>query len=329
MAANPVMAEVEALLAARRFAEAAQRLSSAAAAGDAAALLAFAMWRIAGDIVRRDLPQARALMARAAAAGSRDAALLSATFDANGLGGAADWPAAMARLSALATAFPHVRRQLRLLDAMDLTPAGDPRALPQPEPLSEAPHVRAFPGFLSREECTYLVQSAEPLFRPSLVVDPASGRMVAHPIRVSEAALFGVTHEDPVIAAINRRIAAASGTTAAQGEPLQILRYRAGGEYKAHMDALPAEPNQRTHTLLVYLADTYQGGETHFLRTGLSYRGRTGDALLFRNVTEDGAADPMAQHAGLPVTRGVKLVASRWIRARPFAFPPPRPLLAL
>ena len=56
---------------------------------------------------------------------------------------------------------------------------------------------------------------------------------------------------------------------------------------------------------------------------------RDTDALLFRNVTQDGAADPMAQHAGLPVTRGVKLIASRWIRARPFAFPPPSPLLAL
>jgi prolyl 4-hydroxylase len=329
MAGKPAMAQVEALLGARRFAEAAQHLAAAAGAGDAAALHALAMWRIAGDIVRRDLPQARALMARAADAGSRDAAVLSATFEANGLGGGADWPKAMALLAGLARTVPAAARQLRLIAAMDLDLAGDPQRLPEPQRLSNSPWAEAVPGFLSHEECLYLLQAAQPLFQPSLVVDPASGRMVPHPIRVSEAAMFGVVHEDPVIAAINRRIAALSGTAPANGEPLQILRYRPGGEYRAHMDALPAEANQRVYTLLVYLSDGYEGGETHFLRTGLSYRGRAGDALLFRNVTEDGQADPMSQHAGLPVTRGLKQIASRWIRARPFVFPPPRPLLAM
>jgi prolyl 4-hydroxylase len=329
MAVNMSMARVEALVAARRFLEAAQLLSGAAGHGDAAALHMLAMWCITGDILTRDLPLARMLMAQAGEAGSREALLLSATFEANGLGGAADWPKAMALLTRLAPSFPQVRHQIRLIEAMDLTPAGDPRKPMEADQLSASPEVYALRGFMGREECTYLLQAAEPLFRPSVVVDPRSGRMIAHPVRVSEAAVFGVTQEDPVIAAINRRIAAASATAAPQGEPLQILRYRPGGEYKAHMDALPAEPNQRIYTMLVYLADDYDGGETHFLRTGLSYRGRPGDALLFRNVTAAGAADPMTQHSGLPVTRGVKLLASRWIRARPFVFPPPRPLLAM
>jgi len=81
--------------------------------------------------------------------------------------------------------------------------------------------------------------------------------------------------------------------------------------------------------MLVYLNDDYEGGETVFLRTGLRFKGKKGDALLFRNALPDGRADEMAQHAGLPVTVGEKIIASRWIRARPFAFPPPRPLLDL
>ena len=112
---------------------------------------------------------------------------------------------------------------------------------------------------------------------------------------------------------------------ARQAEPLQVLRYRSGGEYKPHMDAIRAEPNQRILTVLVYLSDDYEGGETQFPRTGLSFRGRTGDALLFRNADSDGRPDPLTLHAGLPVTRGTKYLASRWIRAEKFTYPPPQP----
>jgi prolyl 4-hydroxylase len=182
---------------------------------------------------------------------------------------------------------------------------------------------------MTAAECAWLRSAGEPALQPSAVVDPKSGRMVPHPVRSSDAATFGVHSEDLVVNALNRRIAAVSGTRLHQGEPLQLLRYRPRGEYKPHMDALPAEANQRILTVLVYLSDDHEGGETSFPRTGLSYRGRTGDALLFSNVTADGRADPLSLHAGLPVTSGVKYLASRWIRAEKFTFPPPPPLLNL
>jgi prolyl 4-hydroxylase len=193
--------------------------------------------------------------------------------------------------------------------------------------LSEAPFAAAAERFMTETECAYLRQAGEPGLQPSVVVDPATGRMVPHPVRSSDASMFGVFAEDLVINAFNRRIATLSGTRLEQGEPLQLLRYRAGGEYRAHMDALPSEPNQRVLTVLVYLSDDYEGGETVFPRIGLSFRGRTGEALLFRNAGADGQADPLALHAGLPVTKGLKYLASRWIRAERFTFPPPLPLL--
>ena len=50
----------------------------------------------------------------------------------------------------------------------------------------------------------------------------------------------------------------------------------------------------------------------------LAFKGDVGDALLFRNATDDGRPDPESLHAGLPVTSGEKLLASRWIRQKPF-----------
>jgi prolyl 4-hydroxylase len=71
--------------------------------------------------------------------------------------------------------------------------------------------------------------------------------------------------------------------------------------------------------VLVYLNEDYEGGETRFLKSGLTVRGQRGDALLFSNVRGDGTPDPDTMHAGLPVTGGKKLLLSRWIRQRPLS----------
>ena len=123
-------------------------------------------------------------------------------------------------------------------------------------------------------------------------------------MRISDGVGFTLPLENPAVHALNRRIAAASGTDVAQGEPLQVLRYRPGGEYKPHFDAIPGFANQRILTMIVWLNEDYEGGETMFAKTGAKFKGRTGDALLFRNALPDGTRDPDAGHAGLPVTRG-------------------------
>jgi prolyl 4-hydroxylase len=329
MAGEEIIVRVEALLESGRPAEAARMLGEAAEAGQTAALVRLASWRIAGDVIGRDLGKARSLLAAAGARGDAEAALLHASFLASGTGGEADWPAALAALKGLALEVPRAAAQLRLIEAMALGEDGFPARPPAVRILSTAPRAAAAENFLTAGECAYLRAAAEPDLRPSVVVDPATGRMAPHPVRTSDAAMFGVFREDLVVNAINRRIAAATGTGPAQGEPLQVLRYRPGGEYKPHMDALPAEANQRILTCLVYLSDGYEGGETHFPRTGLTFRGRMGDALLFSNAAADGRADPLSLHAGLPVARGTKYLASRWIRAAKFTYPPPKPLVDL
>ncbi|MFY0022539.1 hypothetical protein ABTQ05_21660, partial [Acinetobacter baumannii] len=73
------------------------------------------------------------------------------------------------------------------------------------------------------------------------------------PIRTSDIAAFPLALEQPAIHAINLRIASASGTNVRAGEPLTILRYRPGQQYRPHLDTLPGERNQRVATMLIYL----------------------------------------------------------------------------
>jgi prolyl 4-hydroxylase len=296
---------------------AATLLKRAEQAGNALAARELASWLLEGRILRRNLADARVYFERAAALGDNRSAEIVRAFIAGGVGGPADWPRAIALLRDAAARNADARAQLDLIERMSVGPDGDPAGPFQSEALSESPDIRLFPHFFSKEECAFLVESARPALRPSFVIDPDSGREIPNPIRTSRGVGFPFVDENPAIHALNRRIAAASATDVRAGEPIQVLSYAPGQQYREHSDALanvvPAQ--QRVLTFLVYLDDGYEGGETVFPALGISVRGRTGDGLLFRNAADDGTPDPRALHAGLPVTRGVKHVASRWIRA--------------
>jgi prolyl 4-hydroxylase len=274
---------------------------------DADALFAEAAARLrAGETAA-----ARDLFGRAGAAGRHDAAVIHCNLTASG----GDWARGMRLLAELARTDARCRRQFELVAAMDLS------ATLVGEVVSEAPHITYFRALFSPDECRYLAEAAAPMLAPSVVVDVASGRQRPDPVRISDSAGFTLPLENPAIHALNQRIAAASGTAWAQGEPLQVLRYRPGGEYKPHFDAIPGFANQRILTMIVWLTHDYDGGETLFMTTGASFKGAPGDAILFRNAGPDGRRDGDAGHAGLPVTSGEKLIASRWIRAGPFVPP--------
>lgn len=315
---QPSLAAVEQFLRAGRQTEAVTMMEELAALGDANALFAMGLWRLGGHLVPLDLSAARDLFRRAGEAGRVDGAKAYANFLAGGIGGPADWPAALARLRQLAEADAQSRAALALIEAMTLTEEGAPQRAPMAEPFSESPYALRFPQLFTLAECDYLIKVATPLMSPSVVVDERSGRLIPHPIRTSDTAYFPWLMADPAIIALNRRIAAASATDLDQGEPLQVLRYRPGQQYRNHFDAIAGADNQRVMTVIVYLTDDYEGGETRFVRSGLAHRGRRGDGFLFRNTLASGRADPEAEHAGMPVTAGVKMIASRWIRERAF-----------
>jgi prolyl 4-hydroxylase len=268
-----------------------------------------ALFEAGAAALRADrVAEARDLFGRAAAAGSLKGAVIHCNLTASCF----DWEEGVRLLRNLAGYSARCRSELEIIEAMA---TGPPAA---GEVVSERPHVTLFHGLFTPAECAYLAEAAAPMLAPAVVVDPATGQQRPDPGRISDGIGFTLPLENPAVHALNRRLAAASGTNVAQGEPLQVLRYRPGGEYKPHFDAIDGLANQRILTMIVWLNDGYAGGETMFLASGLKLKGGTGDALLFRNARADGSRDPESGHAGLPVASGEKLIASRWIRARPY-----------
>lgn len=287
--------------------------------GDALAARELALWCLTGQIIRRDLKSSRALFERAAKLGDDYSAAVTRAFVAGGVGGPADWGRAMALLKDAAASDAAAAVQLDLIEQMDLGRDGAPQRSFEYRKLSDSPEILLFPSLFSPAECDFIIKAAAPALQPSFVIDPFTGREVPNAVRTSEGAAFPFVDENPAIHALNLRLAAASGSEVRAGEPLQVLRYSPGQQYREHSDALPgvAPREQRVLTFLVYLNEDYEGGETAFPRIGLKVSGRRGDGLLFRNSTPGGEPDPLALHAGLPVVSGVKHLASRWIRAAP------------
>lgn len=295
--------------------EGVQVLRQTASQGDPEALFLLADMTWSGTDVPQDPARGRLLFEYAAALGHTRSNLVATNLMASGIAGKRNWPAAIERLAAEACQLPERRSTLELLRAMRLDDKGDPRASYDPKMLNERPWACLFERLMTPAECAYLIHAAEGLFRPSMVYD-REGRETPDLIRTSDGAGFSWLLEDPAIHALNRRIAKASGTAYDQGEPLQVLRYAPSQEYKPHFDFLEGVENPRPWTALVYLNEDYEGGQTAFVETDLQVRGSSGDVLLFRNEGPGGRRDPLAKHAGTPVTSGIKYLATRWIRER-------------
>jgi prolyl 4-hydroxylase len=188
----------------------------------------------------------------------------------------------------------------------------------------EQPEVALFENLLSTEECDELMELSRVKLKQSTIVDPQTGKYEVIQDRSSYGTFFNV-NETPFIAKLDARIAAVMNWPVENGEGLQILNYKIGGEYKPHFDYFPPEHpgsaehiangGQRVSTLIIYLNDVDAGGDTIFPPLGLAIRPKKGSAVYFEYVNQEGEIDPHTLHGGAPVTHGEKWIATKWMRA--------------
>jgi prolyl 4-hydroxylase len=189
----------------------------------------------------------------------------------------------------------------------------------------ERPQVMVFANVLSSEECDEVVARSATKLKRSTIVDPKTGKEDIIERRTSEGTFFTLC-EDDFIARLDKRIARLMNWPMENGEGFQILRYGVGGEYKPHFDYFPpsdpgssvhlARGGQRVSTLVLYLNDVVEGGETIFPDVGMSVAPRKGGAVYFRYFNGRGQIDPLTLHGGAPVIAGEKWIMTKWMRQR-------------
>ncbi|WP_040145856.1 prolyl hydroxylase family protein, partial [Xanthomonas citri] len=185
-----------------------------------------------------------------------------------------------------------------------------------------APRIEEYAAVLSADECRLLMLLARPHLRASKVIDPNDASTQRAPIRTSRGATLDPIIEDFAARAAQARLAACAQLPLAHAEPLSVLCYAPGEQYRAHRDYLPPgtiaadrpTAGNRQRTVCVYLNDVGAGGDTEFPIAGVRVRPRPGTLVCFDNLHADGRPDADSLHAGLPVTAGSKWLGTLWFR---------------
>jgi prolyl 4-hydroxylase len=200
--------------------------------------------------------------------------------------------------------------------------------LPAVETLHEMPLIRRVPGAIHPLVLDALIHLAAPLVQRSQIVDAATGEARADPMRTSSHITLGPRQHDHVLEALECCISRFCDLPPSNSEFPQVLCYRAGEEFRPHVDYFNesgagtykslADGGQRAQTVLVYLNDDYSGGSTCFPRLHLDIRPHRGDMLHFHNLDAQGQGHKDTLHAGRPVIAGEKWLLSQWLRSESY-----------
>lgn len=178
----------------------------------------------------------------------------------------------------------------------------------------------AVKDFLSAEECAGLMRLIDADVKPStrLAAKEDSNARTSQTCRLSAA--------EPLVAEVERRIAALMGLSNDHSETIQGQRYEAGQQFKMHNDyfaggqpystAVAKEGGQRTWTAMIFLNKPEAGGCTHFPRASVKVTPRAGALLAWFNLDREGLGNPYTHHEGMLVEAGVKYILTKWFRER-------------
>ncbi|KAL7140901.1 hypothetical protein ABFS83_08G018400 [Erythranthe nasuta] len=212
--------------------------------------------------------------------------------------------------------------------------------------ISWSPRAFLHKGFLTDKECDHLIVLAKDKLEKSMVADNDSGKSVESEVRTSSG-MFLKKAQDEIVAGVEAKIAAWTFLPIENGEAMQILHYEHGQKYEPHFDFFHDKANlelggHRVATVLMYLSDVAEGGETVFpnsemkdkqpkgenwsdcAKEGYAVKPRKGDALLFFSLHPDATTDPSSLHGSCPVIEGEKWSATKWIHVRSFDTAPAR-----
>ncbi|CAE6830136.1 2OG-Fe(II) oxygenase [Paraburkholderia nemoris] len=191
----------------------------------------------------------------------------------------------------------------------------------------ERPQVIVFGDVLSPDECDEMIERSRHRLKRSTTVNPATGKEDVIRNRTSEG-IWYQRGEDAFIEKMDRRISSLMNWPVENGEGLQILHYGTTGEYRPHFDYFPpdqpgsavhtAQGGQRVSTLVIYLNDVPDGGETIFPDAGMSVAAVKGGAVYFRYMNGQRQLDPLTLHGGAPVLGGDKWIMTKWMRERAY-----------
>jgi prolyl 4-hydroxylase len=177
-------------------------------------------------------------------------------------------------------------------------------------------------NFLNKDECKILIELIDQDAVRSTTASDNPGefsRVVQN--RTSYTSSLN-ENKHPLIVQVNDKMSDILNIPKTKTEALQGQRYEVGQEFKDHFDWFEGKnlktyvekQGNRSYTFMVYLNDDLEGGETEFQALDIKFKPKTGMAVIWKNLNEDGTGNRLALHAGRPVLSGKKYILTRWFR---------------
>lgn len=199
-------------------------------------------------------------------------------------------------------------------------PLTDPRNSPRAWRLdTNLAQIYEIPGLLSDAECDAMIEVIDGSLRRSTTTRGPADYRTSRTCGLRRAA-------PETIVDIDQRLASLIGCDVAFSEPMQGQRYDPGEYFKGHTDWFASGTKefgtytktggQRTWTVMIYLNNVEEGGETRFERIGRTFRPAKGLGVAWNNLGLDGVGNRATFHEAMPVTRGRKYIITKWFRER-------------
>jgi 2OG-Fe(II) oxygenase superfamily/Peptidase C39 family len=177
-------------------------------------------------------------------------------------------------------------------------------------------NVKVIDAFFTKEECEYMISYTEEnnLFQQSPLANE-KGAIFYSDFRTSFTSIIK-EDKDPFFDKIYQKVVNFLDVPRSHIEYLECVRYSKGQEFRPHWDTNDNNED-RTHTIVVYLNDDFDGGETYFPTLNYKITPKKGRVLYFRDRDDKQNIIPYSLHAGLPVNKGIKYACNIWVRNTP------------
>lgn len=193
--------------------------------------------------------------------------------------------------------------------------------------------IAVYDDVLTAEECHEIIEIGRPLLKKALVFGDVE-TSTSHSSRTNESA-FVSSNGHPALKKLKnlafnlaRRHLAGSSREIKSHEDPQILRYRVGEFYGPHFDHCDEGTSscqqdlknwggqKRVATVLMYLNDVDEGGETRFpsLKGNNTVRPKRGRCVVFENLDCDNKPHTKSLHEAVAPRSGEKWAVNVWLR---------------
>jgi len=186
--------------------------------------------------------------------------------------------------------------------------------------------VEIYDHVLTEEECNQVIKVAKRLgLKPSESFNANTGKTDDnYDYRKSKTIFIEPGHLSPELEQKFIDIAKQFVPDAKFEEDLQVVYYKPGDYFKSHLDASDymtdnvenddvAVAMGRRYTLLFYLNNVEEGGETKFVNINQVVQPKMGRVAFWSNLGDDGRPIQESEHEGRPPKSGEKWIVNYWI----------------